>query len=85
MHVCYLIDFNLAFRYMVDDVHASYSITKGAIDGMLLFNSIDQLVGALPSQRSDLQSLAYNLIFLLTHQLPWSFSECPNESDIKLP
>lgn len=79
----YLKDYHLAFRFLVDEVHVPYTESKGTTGGMVLFKSIDQHMGALPSRRGDMQSLVYNLIYIQTHRLPWSYSERPNESDIE--
>lgn len=68
----YLVDFGLATKYLMSNgEHKEFSADeRRAHAGTVLFCSRDAHKG-IPSRRSDLESLAYNMVYWLTGALPW--------------
>ncbi|KAJ8972872.1 hypothetical protein NQ317_013614, partial [Molorchus minor] len=68
----YLLDYGLASKYLLTNgQHKEYSTDqRRAHAGTVLFCSRDAHKG-VPSRRSDLESLAYNMVYWLTGSLPW--------------
>ncbi|XP_076264229.1 serine/threonine-protein kinase VRK1-like isoform X1 [Rhynchophorus ferrugineus] len=68
----YLLDYGLATKYVLSNgEHRAFtSDQRRAHAGTVLFCSRDAHKG-IPSRRSDLESLAYNMIYWLTGTLPW--------------
>lgn len=68
----YLLDFGLASKYLLSSgEHREFtSDQRRAHAGTILFCSRDAHKG-IPTCRSDLESLAYNMIYWLTGSLPW--------------
>lgn len=68
----YLLDYGLASKYLlVNGEHREFCRDeRRAHAGTVLFCSRDAHKG-VPSRRSDLESLAYNMIYWLTGSLPW--------------
>lgn len=69
----YLLDYGLASKFLTSSgEHKPYCIDeRKAHAGTILFCSRDAHKG-VPSRRSDLESLGYNIIYWLTGDLPWS-------------
>lgn len=68
----YLVDFGLAFRYIVDGKHKSYvEDPRKAHDGTIEYTSRDSHRGVAPSRRSDLEILGYVLLHWVCGRLPW--------------
>jgi len=71
-HQVYLIDYGLAFRYMVDNKHKEYKEDpRKAHDGTVEFTSRDAHKGVAPSCRGDLEILGYCMLQWMCSQLPW--------------
>ncbi|XP_044760235.1 serine/threonine-protein kinase VRK1-like [Coccinella septempunctata] len=67
----YLLDFGLASKYRLSTgEHKNCEDERKAHAGTLLFCSRDAHKG-IQSRRSDLESLAYNMVYWLTGSLPW--------------
>lgn len=67
----YLLDFGLASKYRLSTgEHKTCGDERKAHAGTLLFCSRDAHKG-IQSRRSDLESLAYNMVYWLTGSLPW--------------
>lgn len=68
----FLLDYGLATKYLLSTgEHREFcSDQRRAHAGTILFCSRDAHKG-IPSRRSDLESLAYNMIYWLTGSLPW--------------
>lgn len=68
----YLIDYGLACKYRLSNgKHRKFGRDeRKAHAGTLMFCSRDAHYGA-PSRRSDIESLAYNMVYWLTGYLPW--------------
>ncbi|KAJ8922209.1 hypothetical protein NQ315_004146 [Exocentrus adspersus] len=68
----YLLDYGLASKYvLVNGQHREFCRDeRRAHAGTVLFCSRDAHKG-VPSRRSDLESLAYNMVYWLTGSLPW--------------
>ncbi|KAL3284898.1 hypothetical protein HHI36_019033 [Cryptolaemus montrouzieri] len=67
----YLLDFGLASKFKLSTgEHKKNEDQRKAHAGTLLFCSRDAHKG-MPSRRSDLESLAYNMVYWLTGSLPW--------------
>ncbi|XP_066256460.1 serine/threonine-protein kinase VRK1-like [Euwallacea similis] len=68
----YLLDYGLAIKYLLTNgIHREFtSDQRRAHAGTILFCSRDAHKG-VASRRSDLESLAYNMIYWLTGTLPW--------------
>ncbi|KAL1516572.1 hypothetical protein ABEB36_000472 [Hypothenemus hampei] len=68
----YLLDYGLASKFLLSDgTHREFSVDeRRAHAGTILFCSRDAHKGIV-SRRSDLESLAYNIIYWLTGTLPW--------------
>ncbi|XP_072375582.1 serine/threonine-protein kinase VRK1-like isoform X1 [Diabrotica undecimpunctata] len=68
----YLVDFGLASKFLQSNgEHKEFSPDeRKAHAGTVLFCSRDAHKG-IPSRRSDLESLAYNMVYWLTGTLPW--------------
>nr|XP_039249557.1 serine/threonine-protein kinase VRK1-like [Styela clava] len=68
----YLVDFGLAFRYIVDGKHKPYlEDPRKAHDGTIEYTSRDAHRGVAPSRRSDLEILGYVLLHWVSGKLPW--------------
>jgi len=68
----YLVDYGLAYRYVVDGVHKPYKEDpRKAHDGTIEFTSRDAHKGVSPSRRADLEILGYCLLQWLCGKLPW--------------
>ncbi|CAG9824248.1 unnamed protein product [Phaedon cochleariae] len=69
----YLLDYGLASKYLLSNGdHKEYCTDqRRAHAGTVLFCSRDAHKG-VPSRRSDLETLAYNMLYWLTGSLPWS-------------
>ncbi|KAJ3661320.1 hypothetical protein Zmor_006605 [Zophobas morio] len=69
----YLLDYGLASKYVSSEgVHKPFCTDeRKAHAGTILFCSRDAHKG-VPSRRSDLESLGYNIIHWITGNLPWS-------------
>ncbi|KAJ8968372.1 hypothetical protein NQ314_002322 [Rhamnusium bicolor] len=68
----YLLDYGLASKYLLSTgEHREFCTDeRRAHAGTVLFCSRDAHKG-VPSRRSDLESLAYNMVYWLTGSLPW--------------
>ncbi|KAJ8942067.1 hypothetical protein NQ318_004092 [Aromia moschata] len=68
----YLLDYGLASKYLLSNgEHREFCTDeRRAHAGTVLFCSRDAHKG-VPSRRSDLESLAYNMVYWLTGSLPW--------------
>lgn len=67
----YLLDFGLASKYRLSTgEHKTCGDERKAHAGTLIFCSRDAHKG-IQSRRSDLESLAYNMVYWLTGSLPW--------------
>lgn len=68
----YLLDFGLASKYLLANGNHKPFCTdeRKAHAGTILFCSRDAHKG-VPTRRSDLESLGYNIIYWLTGELPW--------------
>lgn len=68
----YLLDYGLASKYLLanGDHKPFCTDERKAHAGTILFCSRDAHKG-VPTRRSDLESLGYNIIFWLTGELPW--------------
>ncbi|CAG9864768.1 unnamed protein product [Phyllotreta striolata] len=66
----YLIDFGLASKYSLSTGEHKEPDNRKAHAGTVLFCSRDAHKG-VPSRRSDLECLAYNMVYWLTGSLPW--------------
>lgn len=68
----YLLDFGLASKYhLANGTHKPFCTDeRKAHAGTVLFCSRDAHKG-VPTRRSDLESLGYNIIYWLTGELPW--------------
>ncbi|KAK9877150.1 hypothetical protein WA026_016893 [Henosepilachna vigintioctopunctata] len=67
----FLLDFGLASKYKLSTgEHKKFEDERKAHAGTLLFCSRDAHRG-VQSRRSDLESLAYNMVYWLTGSLPW--------------
>ncbi|RZC38781.1 serine/threonine-protein kinase VRK1, partial [Asbolus verrucosus] len=69
----YLLDYGLASKFLTSNgEHKPFCVDeRKAHAGTILFCSRDAHKG-VPSRRSDLESLGYNMIYWLTGNLPWS-------------
>ncbi|XP_012936158.1 serine/threonine-protein kinase VRK1 [Aplysia californica] len=68
----YLVDFGLAYRYTVGEVHKEYKEDpRKAHDGTIEFTSRDAHKGVAPSRRADMEILGYCLLQWLCGKLPW--------------
>lgn len=68
----YLVDFGLAYRYLVDGKHKEYlEDPRKAHDGTIEYTSRDAHLGVAPSRRADMEILGYVLLHWLTGRLPW--------------
>ncbi|XP_025105212.1 serine/threonine-protein kinase VRK1-like isoform X2 [Pomacea canaliculata] len=68
----YLVDYGLAYRYMVDSTHKPYKEDpKRAHDGTAEYASRDAHKGVCPSRRGDLEILGYCMLEWLSGHLPW--------------
>ncbi|AAR07494.1 142R [Yaba monkey tumor virus] len=68
----YLIDYGLAFRFMVNGKHVDFKKDpKRMHNGTVEFTSIDAHCGAYPSRRGDLEILGYCMIKWMSGKLPW--------------
>ncbi|KAK6183120.1 hypothetical protein SNE40_010657 [Patella caerulea] len=68
----YLVDFGLAFKYVVDGKHKEYKEDpRKAHDGTVEFTSRDAHNGVSPSRRADVEILGYCLLQWLCGVLPW--------------
>ncbi|KAK7103842.1 serine/threonine-protein kinase VRK1-like [Littorina saxatilis] len=69
----YLVDYGLAYRFLVDDVHKEYKEDpKRAHDGTAEYTSRDAHNGVYPARRGDLEILGYCMLEWLAGKLPWS-------------
>lgn len=68
----YLLDYGLASKYLLANGNHKPFCTdeRKAHAGTILFCSRDAHKG-VPTRRSDLESLGYNIIYWLTGELPW--------------
>ena len=71
-YIIYLIDFGLCKKYRSNRTgkHVQFSVTKRC-DDTLLYASLNAFKGNQVSQRDDLESAAYMLIYLIKGRLPW--------------
>ncbi|ESP02841.1 hypothetical protein LOTGIDRAFT_110807, partial [Lottia gigantea] len=68
----YLVDFGLAFKYVIDGKHKEYKEDpRKAHDGTVEFTSRDAHNGVSPSRRGDFEILSYCLLQWLCGKLPW--------------
>ncbi|XP_050404327.1 serine/threonine-protein kinase VRK1 isoform X2 [Patella vulgata] len=68
----FLVDFGLAFKYVVDGKHKEYKEDpRKAHDGTVEFTSRDAHNGVSPSRRADIEILGYCLLQWLCGVLPW--------------
>ena len=74
----YLIDFGYSTFYMKDGKHVADEYI-GTSNGTHLYKSINSLKLRNRSRKDDLESLAYNLVELLTGKLPWEDIVSSNE------
>ena len=70
----YLIDFGYSTFYVKDGEHVRDE-HSGKSRGTLAFRSVNSLKLRNQSRKDDLESLAYNLVELLTGKLPWGAVE----------
>ena len=76
----YLIDFDLAKKYIIDGNHIPY----GEVDDILgnrRFISLNIHNKIEPTRRDDIESLGYNLVYFMKGKLPWD--NCKSTNDIK--
>ena len=66
----YLIDFGFSTFYIKDGKHVADEHI-GTSNGTLLYKSINSIKMRNLSRKDDLESLAYNLVELMTGKLPW--------------
>uniref|UniRef100_H3CLR5 VRK serine/threonine kinase 1 n=1 Tax=Tetraodon nigroviridis TaxID=99883 RepID=H3CLR5_TETNG len=72
VHVVYLVDYGLSYRYAPDSVQKDYKEDpKRCHDGTIEFTSIDAHKGAASCRRSDLEILGYCMVQWLCGRLPW--------------
>ncbi|KAE8714151.1 arabinogalactan peptide 16-like [Hibiscus syriacus] len=69
----YLVDLGLAstWKEAASGRHVDYDQKPDVFRGTVHYASVHAHLGRTGSQRDDLESLAYTLIFLLTGKLPW--------------
>lgn len=79
----YLLDYGLASKFLDSDGnHKDFGMdARKAHDGTLEYSSRDSHIGA-HSRRSDLETLAFNLLDWLTGTLPWKTTEMLAEPDL---
>ncbi|XP_077374698.1 serine/threonine-protein kinase VRK3 isoform X1 [Festucalex cinctus] len=76
----YLVGYHHVSRYCPGGHHVVYRQgIQDAHEGSLEFISIDSHMGAVPSRRSDLQSLGYCMLQWHTGTLPWSGLTDPDQ------
>ncbi|XP_077569365.1 serine/threonine-protein kinase VRK3 isoform X2 [Stigmatopora nigra] len=76
----YLVGYHHASRYCPSGRHVSYRQgSQEPHEGSLEFISVDCHQGAVPSRRSDLQSLGYCMLRWHTGALPWSAIVDPDQ------
>ncbi|ABQ43618.1 serine/threonine protein kinase [Tanapox virus] len=80
----YLIDYGLAFRFMVNNMHVEFKKDpKRMHNGTIEFTSIDAHCGAYPSRRGDLEILGYCMIKWMSGKLPWE-DDLKNKDYVKM-
>ena len=77
----YLIDFEIAKRYIKNGKHIPYKEGK-KVKGNVKFISVNTHCGKQISRRDDIECLGYNLIIFMKGRLPWS--EKNKDKKIKL-
>ena len=70
----YLIDFEIAKKYIEDGKHIPYSEDK-IIKGNRNYISLNTHLGKEISRRDDIECLGYNMIYFMKGELPWSHME----------
>lgn len=66
----YLIDLGLATEFLKGAQHISRG-RSSKIAGSFYFMSLNASDGTVQTRRDDLESLAYTLVYLAKHELPW--------------
>ena len=80
-HIIYLIDFGLAKKFLDNkNNHISYKEGKG-LTGTARFVSLFTHHGIEQSRRDDIESLAYNLIYMGKKNLPWEGIKAKNKKE----
>ena len=68
----FLMDFGLAQLFRNPATHSHTAQTKGSsVIGTVRYSSINCHLGLTPSQRDDLESLVYIIVYLVKGRLPW--------------
>jgi len=78
----YIIDFGIAKIYKHNNVHNSEIKIKGLI-GSVNFSSLNVINLIEPSRRDDIESIFYNLIYLLIHNESYKVYDALNTLDKK--
>ncbi|KAF9220537.1 kinase-like protein, partial [Gyrodon lividus] len=79
----YLADFGLAMLYRDPNTRAHVHFHKSlCYTGTPAFSSINSHLGRQLSQRDNIQSLAYTLIYMLRGYLPWQLAAFKTDSEV---
>lgn len=80
-HICYLIDFSLAKKYVKDNKLIPFKKGKW-MTSALRYASVNSMLGFEQSRRDDLESIGYLLIYLAKGELPWQKLNAKSKDDL---